>query len=321
MKRAVLVVCDSEPESEYKKVSADAFSKATSLLVGSTQDLLTRKPDNHLLHTWMNIIAHGKTVQTRDNPAKPCVYAAASKIVPVAVNFDNEFTKKHNKLVAAFRSIAKTKDSRWREATAGQKTSVNIARAEDLRRLLVSLQRFPVIAGLECKYSSSKATVTRFGRRIGAVGPRPLQDGGMSWTTCASGQRSCVQPFPKLKVAMQWGTCRLAGPLPSGGVVEDLVTAPSAVQIATDMDGVLPRFAAHMRKHSHYPRASPPNRAARTMLPLPRRTAMSCRTRARRRHSQRSACRRVWAMLVARPWIFVTQLFDLRGTVCMRCGS
>jgi hypothetical protein len=157
MKRAVLVVCDSEPESEYKKASADAFSKATSLLVGSTQDLLTRKPDNHLLHTWMNIIAHGKTVQTRDNPAKPCVYAAASKIVPVAVNFDNEFTKKHNKLVAAFRSIAKTKDSRWREATAGQKASVNIARAKDLRRLLVSLQRFLVIAGLECKYSSSKA--------------------------------------------------------------------------------------------------------------------------------------------------------------------
>jgi hypothetical protein len=127
--------------------------------------------------------------------------------------------------------------------------------------------------------------------------------------------------FSQLRVAIQWGPCRLAGPLPSGGVVEDLVTAPSAVQIATDMDGVLPRFAAHMRKHSHYPRASPPNRAARTMLPLPHRTAMICRTRARRRHTQRSACRRVWAMLVARPWISVTQLFDLRGTVCMRCGS
>lgn len=167
----VLVVCDKSSDSgtqPYKKVRTEVCASAGAVVVGSQGDLLTRKPDNNLLVTWTNIIGLGKKVHARDDPKKSVSFATAA---PANIDFGSEFIKKHPKVVKAYRHIAKMPKSHWREDATGQK----ITAAEDFRKLLVSLQRFGNIAGLQCKFGAGKKTeVTRFG----TLRPRAATPGG-----------------------------------------------------------------------------------------------------------------------------------------------
>ena len=119
-----------------------------------------------------------------------------------------------------------------------------------------------------------------------------------------------------LKVAILWGPCRVAGPIPSGGVVKDLRAVPSAVQIVTDMDGALPRCVDYCACAKAFPlptgaaaESCRQNDAAGAASPgdeLPREGHTETYPEGRGDLMWRQPC---------------TQLFGQRGTVCMQCWS
>jgi len=119
-----------------------------------------------------------------------------------------------------------------------------------------------------------------------------------------------------LKAAILWGPCRVAGPIPSGGVVKDLRAVPSAVQIVTDMDGALPRCVDYCACAKAFPlptgaaaESCRQNDAAGAASPgdeLPHEGHTETYPEGRDDLTWRQPC---------------TQLFGQRGTVCMQCWS
>lgn len=171
----VLVVCNKpsgdEPARKYRKVTSSVAARAKAIVVPSHDDLHKADASDDMLMTWLSIVAYGKTVHARNEPKKPVTYTAAA---PAAVTCSERFSQKHKRLTAALQTICTSKSSRWQTAPAGEKRAVQIDDFEDLRKLLISSQRLPHIAGVESKYAAAAetATTTRFGNARVAARPR-----------------------------------------------------------------------------------------------------------------------------------------------------
>ena len=174
----MLVVCDrpssGEPAPKYRKVSASAAARAKSIMVPSHDDLQKADANSDLLMTWMNIVAYGKSVHARDSSEKIVEYKAAVQTVPAVIALSNRFSTKHGHFAKALKSICQSKGSLWRLGRADEKNATSIDDTEALRKKLLSLQRFPHIAGIDCKYASGPTTkLTRFGNVAPARVPKP----------------------------------------------------------------------------------------------------------------------------------------------------
>ena len=101
-------------------------------------------------------------------------YKAAVQTVPAVIALGDRFSSKHGQLAKALQSICQSKGSLWRLGRADEKNVTSIDDTEALRKSLISWQRFPRIAGIDCRYASGPtAKLTRFGNVAPARAPTP----------------------------------------------------------------------------------------------------------------------------------------------------